>query len=544
MGQSRKFPGNFRKALFLAASVASVWATSARAEFLPPPAQLMTTGQADQFNATVGRKLVGGGQPEEVLPALDALLLRLNEPSQFRGYVQFLRASILSGGSRGLDAVAAIDESIRLLPGYSGPLIVAADVYTYADRPGSAADFLMRASQIDPEIVRQIDDYQIGSLARRLAAVKDHRRLGMLSTRLLEIGWTGTGLQSKSDLAIEAIRLKVKSGDLAAARALLPDVLDPRELYTMLSENLYQPLWPDIEKWAGPKLERQWRAYLFEARGRFAATNNPEATKDYVTALVAAGRDDVMIQDVLPLFSGKIDPDEMDLVFVVPSLAGALAREGRWQDVARLFQSAEAIWPLENQPNALNVFANHARFLLFEGRPAEALVVMDKAIAAAKKWGGSVNSDAIAAMHSYRYCMLQELGRQAEAGFSMAMAIAQQGVETTLEMHLCAGNMDAARQTLLGALSREDDQGKVIRFMHAPIDGPYRSSYGAKLRQRRNQLRADPILLREVRKYGRILPFASNEGARSLKLDSSPAASDPEVTAGRDSDGELALANR
>jgi hypothetical protein len=55
---------------------------------------------------------------------LDVLLAQIGEPSQARGFVQFLRAIGLQSANRIPEARVAADEAIRLLPGYSGPLLL------------------------------------------------------------------------------------------------------------------------------------------------------------------------------------------------------------------------------------------------------------------------------------------------------------------------------------------------------------------------------------------------------------------------------------
>jgi tetratricopeptide (TPR) repeat protein len=149
---------------------------------------------------------------------------------------------------------------------------------------------------------------------------------------------------------------------------------------------------------------------LNEARARWNASKAVDTVLDYSGALSAAGHYDTIIRDILPLYSGDIDQDaDVDLIFALTTVADALARKGRWQDIEALYARAEKIWPLTWNANAVNVTANRGRYLLLAGRPADALRYLDLSLAEGLRW--QVNHSAIATMHHYRACTLHELGR-------------------------------------------------------------------------------------------------------------------------------------
>lgn len=502
-----------KRLVALLLAVASV--SPARAEFLPSPEQLALPSEQALFSDMIGQ--LGKSDLSDskvVLTVLDATLEKLREPTMLRGFVQFSRAGPLIDLNRNAEALDAIEESIRLLPDFSGPLILAAWTYSYSERPGQGADYLLRASQIDPESARKIDDYEVDNLLMRLRNVRDERRVRAVSERLLEIGWLGTNVSSRSKLALESIRRRMAEGDVAGARALVPKLIVPRHSRTLLVSNAYRDIWPDVEKWTGPMLQRQWSIYLTEVRARWTASQSTDALQYYSQALLAAGHDDATIHQILPRFSQKIDVEEdIELVFVAGGVAGALARKGRWQDVEALYLQAEKLWPLGSNALALNITANRAKWMLFRGSFSDALKLMDAAIADARKWGPEVNSDALAAMHHYRACMLHELGREQEAGVSAALTLAASRPDNSAYLHLCMGNYESARKILITALSNEDTKDDVIGFVQKSDEPPEQSEYGRKSRQRVNALREDPVLLAEVAKHGRVLPYSLNEGA-------------------------------
>lgn len=483
--------------------------------FLPPPNEIaLPSEQAVLSDLAIG---VSGGDPFDsaaILASLDAALAKLREPTKLRGYVQFLRSNALLAEGKHLAGVEAIEESIRLLPEYSGPLIMAAHVYAYSNRPGEGADYLLRASRKDPGIVQMVDDYEINNLIARLAAAGDERRVRLVSDRLLELGWIGTGLGSASALARDAIKRRIASGDIAGARSLVPKLLVPSDAQNLLITNAYMSVWPDIEKWAGPRLERLWSIYLAEARERWKASKDVSAVRDYANALVLAGHDQTLIRDILPLLSEKIDQRrDHDLVFVAPRVATALAYLGRWQEVDALFDRAQRTWPLGSHANALNIAANRAKYLLYAGRYSEALDKMDAAIADARKWGPGVNTDALALMYHYKACMLHELGRDSEGGVFIAAASFVESPANVAHLHLCVGKPDRALKALMNGLKHEAKRESVIAFVQMPDERFDQSDYGRAMRARFDALRSNPRLHSEVARYGRVLPYSLNDGA-------------------------------
>lgn len=512
---SRNRRGWQRPVLGLVLGMAAIMApaTPARSEYLPQPEEIALPGERTLLTATLSRLVADpGAEPGKALTALDGVLARLGEPTKLRGFIQFARADLLERLDRELEAREAIEESIRLLPGYSGPLHRGAMLYAYSDHGGRAADYLIRASHIDPDLVRQLDDYEINNLLTRLRY--DQRRVAQLSERLLEIGWLGDSLESRSQLAVGAITGRVAANDLPAAKRFIPKLLLPSHSRLLLIQNKYQGLWPDIESWAGPKLEKQWPIYLAESREKWRATNDPAQAKAYADALSDAGHDATLIREMLPLFSKRLDPEkDYDLMLVALSLSAALARAGRWDDIEALFKAASEVWPLGSEANALNIAIGRARYLFFRGASKDGLVLLDAAIADTKQWGDEVNADALGSMHHYRACMLHKLGRRNEAMVSMANAADVTGSVSMAQLHLCMGNQDTARATLLRGLESEEERDDVLSYLQKSNQGPMQSEYGRMMHARTEALRTDPKLLVEAAKHGRILPFTLSEGA-------------------------------
>lgn len=479
--------------------------------FMPSLQEIAAANEQPVFDTFLSKAASAPFDAATTLAAADEALAKLAEPTKLRGFIQFIRAGALAGLDRDLDAMPAVEESVRLLPGYSGPLITAASLYTFSNRPAEAADHLLRAIDLDPATTRFLDDYIVGALTRRLFYAGDHRRIDVLSERLVSSGWQGKSLGSRSGVVLKSIQRRVADGDVAGARKIVPELLVPAHSRTLLMMNAGQAVWPAVEKWAGPKLGNQWKIYLKEARDRWTASRSTEAAVEYLSALLQAGHNRTAIREILPLFDRADKLADYDLIFAVSPLAGALAEEGRWDDVNQLFRKAGALWPLGEHANALNVAANHARYLSYQGRAAEGLALIDTAIANARDT--DVNPDALSAMHHHRACMLHELGRESEALASMIQANEANDPRGLATLNLCMGRPQEAKKALMGGLKVEATREQVIAFVQPDSGRVVQSSYGRRMKAAMHALRSDRELLDAVAKHGRVLPWALADGA-------------------------------
>lgn len=511
-------------------SLAPTQASSAPASAVPaaaiPVAREPRPGEAvlpalDTFSSPAERtvleelmlEMTKASTPDMALAAADKALAKVPEPTALRGMVQFFRAAPLAATDRTAAAALAIEESIRLLPGYSGPLIAASGIYTYSNTPGPGADYLLRAAAIDPATVRGIDDYEIDALLRRLRTGGDRRRVQALSERLLAIDWQGRRLGAQSRLASDTIRALLARKDVAGARALVPRLLAPGDSYTLLTLREAEPIWPDIERWAGPMLGKQWVVYLREARARWTASKSADTTLDYAAALSSADHYRSLVRDLLPLFDTPDAETDSDLMFVVTPLAGALARQGRMAEVEKLFARAQKVWPLDGQPNALNIASNRAIFLMHAGRTSDGVKQMDEALQTATRWGSQINADALLSMHWNRACALAMAGRAKEGAASIAIVLGEDRPGRKAQLRLCMDDLAGARRELLTALKDPDTRDAIVGFIQ-PSEKPIAGSrYSELLHSRREALRSDPELIAAVAAYGRRLPFRVADGA-------------------------------
>lgn len=496
--------------------------TAAAASFLAaPPASAELLPRPDRLDAPEPilreiNEMMVSREPGSAarLARLDAMLAEIREPSPLRGTVQYFRAGHLRALGRIPEARGALEESIRLLPGYSGPLLFASLLEAFADRPAIAVDHLLRASEIDPQIVRRMPPYELDNILGRLDTADDPRRMSRLVERMIAIDWEGDDLTLRSRLASEAIVGRMAAGNVEGARALVPRLVAPHHLRGLLIDNRYRRIWGNIETWGGPRQERQWPIYLAELEARFEASNDLQAARRYATALRIANHHRTLARVLGPLLARPLDKQrDYDLLWVAPVLADALSRLGRWDEIEAMFANAARTWPLGADANAINVAGNRARYRLFAGDPTTALAGLDAVLANAPRHGGQVSREALATIHLYRACALHELGRGHEAVQSAASVLGAGQPTLAASLHLCFDRPAAARAALIEGLSNETTRDDVLSYLQPLGVTAMQSDFGRRHHARSEALRRDPILLRAVSRYGRVLPYPASAGA-------------------------------
>ena len=499
-------------AIAVAASLALAGIAPAPAEPLPRPESLVGS---EAMVRELSEMLVSGEADAGArLERLDAMLAELRQPNELRGLVQHLRAIHLLPMGREAAAREAIEESVRLLRGYSAPLFVASYLELSADRAAEAADYFIRASEIDPHLARGIMPYDLRNLIGRLNGSNDHRRLGRLAERLIAIDWQGRDVELRSRLALEAVRARAAAGDVAAARDHVTRLVAPAHLQALLLDNRYRELWPDLETWGGSRQERQWPPYLAELKAQFATSGEPVAALRYAEALRAAGHYRTIAREIGPLFDRSLDPQEdYDLLWVAPMVADALARLGRWAEIEPMFDRAARTWPLGSDANALNIAGNRARFMLLAGDARASADALDRVIEDAGRHGGQVSRNALATMHLHRACALQEAGREHETVASAAEVLGAGDPTLAAGLHLCFGQHAAARAALIAGLANEATRSSVLWYAQRSDAPPVQSDYGRRMAARLQALKEDASLLRAVAQYGRVLPHSPSAGA-------------------------------
>jgi tetratricopeptide (TPR) repeat protein len=490
---------------------------SARAASAPavPTPEAIATPQERSVLPRIRRIAEAGESSARVAAELKLLLNELLRPTPLRGLVQYARAlNLLNADGAQDETPAAIEESIRLLPDYVGPLLLATNFYMYHGAPGRAADDLLRASHMDPAATNVVDDYAFSGLLRRLDEADEKARLVALSERFLETGWANGKPGTFSMMALKVIEARADEGRAKDAAAFVQRVVTPASFVRLLTIKKFDPLREDVEAWAGKRLEKQWPIYLDQARQAWTQGHDLEAGYAYLRALVSAGHDRTAVATFLPLFDRPLDHDrDFMTVFIGSRLAGCLARLGRWDEAYRLFARLETIWPAKESAIGLNITANRGRLLVDQGRFTAGLAALDSALADTVRFGPEVNRDALREIHLSRACALEALGRTKEEAVSAAVIEASGRPVARADLALCRNDLPAARRAMLEGLAVETRREAVIAAMQPEDDRSYDSDYSRTIDRRWRELRGDKEILAALSRCGRVLSEPANATA-------------------------------
>jgi tetratricopeptide (TPR) repeat protein len=497
-------------------------ATAAPALAAPmPPLQTIAVTPAEQ--ALLAR-LVAIASPDSAsanpvgyaaqLTKIDALLAELPRPSPLRGAVQLTRAELLVVVGRYEDATAAALEAIRLLPGYSTPLYVAANVETYRDRPREALDHLVAAAAIDPGPLASLGEFNVGSLVGRLDEQRESARLAQLGDLLARAGWKGSP-DTVSTLAFARVAARLQAGDIEAAGRLVGEISLPGAMSKVLTDKRFAPVHAIARAQAGPRLEKLWPRYLAETQSQWQAGAHDRSRRVYADALVAAGHDHSLIATFAPLFEGPIDPEDHSFLFAAVPVARAHARLGQWQRGYDLLAKVEAAFADQDVANRLNVTAARAQLLKEEGRLEEAAAAFDSLIAESLRRPSEVGEHNLAVMHGQRACVLDALGRSAEAAHSWRFLREREDIDPPplVDALVCRDDLAAARRVIVAALAREAIRTTALAMVQPPSRGPFPSEQSRLHAKRWERLRADPKLRAAASRYGELRTEPLNAAA-------------------------------
>jgi tetratricopeptide (TPR) repeat protein len=486
-------------------------ASPAGAELLPRAESIATPAESEALKDLTGFE--PGEQTEADLVRLDAVLTKLRGATPLRGLVQALRAQILFDADRFDEARDAVEESIRLLPGYSGPLLLATRVEAYSDRGLEAVSYLLRASLVDPQFVRAIPDYELNNILSRVPQNGGSELYTQMAERLFAIGWRGEGLILRSTLAAHVIAARLDAGSAESARPLLPHLVDPRDVQWLLMQKRYERFWPALAEWGGEVQERLWPHFLTELGARWAVSREHDDARAYLGALAVANRHQRIVTEFLPLFSNLEEERDYNIQWLAAPLAASLAQLGRWDEVDALFSKALKTWPAGSDANALNLLANRGKFRYLRGDFAGAVGDLRAAIADGRRRGGEVSVHALAPMHQVLACSLHRLGRRAEADRSIPVVLQHSSSSNIAKLYLCLGRREDARKALLAGLAIWPQQDDVVRFVQLENGPPLPNDVARAAASSRRSLAEDPEILAAVAPYGRVLPYAAGAGA-------------------------------
>ncbi|MEH3098661.1 hypothetical protein [Sphingomonas adhaesiva] len=252
---------------------------------------------------------------------------------------------------------------------------------------------------------------------------------------VVSIDGAETAVELRLDDGIGELRYRPRGGR-EAWRTVPLDTLAP--IVAVLADQRLAPLWPVLERWAGPDLTlardamltrtkaswEQRRASTRAAQPSQGAVRKPiRALLQYAVALQDAGRfaeAAALLRAQRDLQPVKSEWDRSEWITLSINLANVMAGAGDREGAIAVLEQASV--RLKGSPYAINADLNRAAMLAEGGRYEAALSAVEAAVAAfagasghgAEVPGARLQFDWI------RACALRGLGREAEAATLMA----------------------------------------------------------------------------------------------------------------------------
>lgn len=482
-----------------------VGAAAPGAAQIPDPLAI-TTDAGDRAVMSEAASAVASRTPD--IARLNAVLAKLPRPTPLRGMVQTVRAAVLSMAKDAGPAVAAVEEALRLLPDDPRPKLVATGIFTFSGSPQRAADLWMEASREEPEFARMSDRYLMMALVGRLNDIGDRVRADRISARLGEIGFSAGLANERSRTALARTREEIRSHDDSGALSNVTAIGDPDDLLTLYIDRRYTVLWPRIAEWAGSDLADQSRRYLEELRGDWVAADDFRTATPYARRLASLGAYDVVVSLFKPMFE-RVRPggEQEDFEFLAPIVARSLAVLGQGTEARALLAKAAAAIPAEDGGNALNIEGSYMTLATIGMDWPQVVAHADTFLARAHSLGSNVNRSAVVQVQAWRACALERAGRAAEAQLATAEVLLTQAVapDPAMDMHLCRGDVGAARALVFAGLADENTRGWALRFVQ-PVPGRARTPLERLMEPVAQAVRTAPDVVAAANRVGRILP--------------------------------------
>ncbi|MEO7815065.1 MAG: hypothetical protein ABIR87_06430 [Sphingomicrobium sp.] len=384
-------------------------------------------------------------------------------------------------------------------PGSVAAQLVLAQFALRADQPQRSANLLIEAAPKANFLIDAIADRTVASVLGKLRQLHDLKRASDVSRALLEAHWSRGSPILRSQLAAELIRDELRQGHRDAALRWLPVVRDPTRLYLMLADRDYATIAPDIDLYAGPKLERRWRDYLGEAQRRWARTGDPEDGSDYADALRDAGLDKVLIDQFQARFArGYNCPNDPGSRVVGAYLVTSLANLGE------ISRAEKVLFHLGGNDGSVD--GNRLSILfLSKGRFADAARVLQGMLTALGKAAKPTSDYELQLLRARLACATYRQGKPVDPPDIDALVL-----PVRLWTLHCFDRAASAKATLLAAIANPLERGDALAWVQPDALLPAPSAFESAMLALDTALKADPAIVAAIARYGSIHDYSPN----------------------------------
>lgn len=310
------------------------------------------------------------------------------------------------------------------------------------------------------------------------------------------------------EIAAVAVRPAVMAGDTHLAATLARDTASPGKLLNMLIDRDYAPIWPQLEEFAGPHMQKAFAANLQKQRERAAKKpDDLDALSELVEALTISGDYAGAVQEAARIdhSSGATAHWSEAHGWVLNMEIKALDHSGRRAEADALSDRLGTINADKDHGWVVSFVINRADRLISQGRWREALPATELAVTVANKFGNSYAKESALAN---RFCAAAKVDPKRAELAAWWPEIAKgwkHNASSAITAALCVGNRAEARRLMVLALSEPDLRSNVLPGAQ-PVAFSLYGDFGADLPDPAVLLVGDPALTKLFEKYGRILP--------------------------------------
>lgn len=454
--------------------------------------------QAEQ-NALVDQ-LVGDiqrGKGAEALRTIDGLLVQADNP-EGKAYLKTLRGMALLATKKPTAARLEFEEGASLAPHSPDVpnLRFLAGLATGAREEASLG--LDRLIAAFPDVVREIPPQYIWQYFR----MPDGKGLKSVDDQRVALAQLGFGGNSGDEFTALAVGVLMKRGSIAEAKALVAHIDDRGEIFDLLVQKKFAPIWEAIEAHAGPRMNRIDAEAVRLAKIDFAESpNNSKSLRDLIAALRMTRRYQEAIDAGSNFAKSSTDIAKLDEdgVWAVNNHAWVLYGAGRFAEgdarFASLIETRNESWIVSMTINRLSALVN-------TGQYDQASKLIAETEASARLYG---NAYARQLVRGLKMCTLHRLGRTAEAKAILpeVKAGAKDARAAAVDDLLCIGEIDAAETLVLEGFADEAKQGDLVSALQRR-QTPHKLS--SEWRKAWLTLRDRPAVSAAFDKVGRDLP--------------------------------------
>jgi hypothetical protein len=440
------------------------------------------------------------------LAALDDLLASQPGPTPMRGLIQVGRCSVLDWMDRLVEARAAGDEAIRLLPDWAPAKLAGLDSFIFVPDPSEAADHWLIASHEDPLLANQVSAYSMNALVDRLDEVGDRHRADLVRARLVETDYSKGVPRDRSARALAVFKTKIEAGDLAGAIAAIPSITSPFDAAAVLADKRYAAAWPNMQTWAGPRLEQQWSTFITLNQQAWDASHDIDAGAGYAAALAGNGNYAEELAE-LPdnLSPDAITPDVLGSSSLAAKLASAMVQLGQGAKAVEYLSRAWTNWAGKDNVNGLNLLANLGADQHEIGDDVSAFKTFAQVDEIVARNRDALNQGAVAGIAQAEACTAEAAGDHAQAMTRLG-TIGEGNPDALLSALSCLNRYEDARALMLRLLADPDKRSFALRKMQRQRQDNATAS-NRRMAAFNERLAHDPQLLKALEPYGRVLDY-------------------------------------